>query len=234
MPERAGLDPRTKVLAVALTSVVVLAPGGMQFVPAGILLGIGLALSERAWLRAVALPLAAGGLAGLVYLLPQIATGPLVTIAAIGSSYALRFVVVAGIAMHLVATVPPTRMSAAFRAWHLPRGLSVTSSVMLRFFPVVAAETRAVIDAMRLRGLAGVGGMMRHPVLAMERFAVPVIASTLRVGEDLSASAILRGLGSPHRPTSMHPPRLMWSDALFALLMAALAVASFVIFPETA
>jgi energy-coupling factor transport system permease protein len=234
LPERALLDPRITLATVAATSVVVLSPPGTRFVPAGLLLGMGLAVSERAWRRAVLLPAVLGVFAVLAYVLPLHVHNPVVTVVAIGSAYAIRFVVVAGVAMHLVATVPPMRMAAALRSWRLPRGLSVTTAVMLRFFPIVAGETRAVVDAMRLRGLVGVRGVLSHPVLAVERFTVPVIASTLRVGEDLSASAILRGLGSPHRPTAMNPPGMTWRDAAFVALVAVLAVASLLVFPEVA
>jgi energy-coupling factor transport system permease protein len=35
-----------------------------------------------------------------------------------------------------------------------------------------AAEAAAVLDAMRLRGLAGAVAFLRHPILGMERFTV--------------------------------------------------------------
>jgi energy-coupling factor transport system permease protein len=97
---------------------------------------------------------------------------------------------------------------------------------MLRFLPTIIAEARAVYDAMRLRGIGGWGGMLRHPVLSIERFTVPLIASSLRVADDLSAAALLRGLGSATRPTAMHPPRLGVADLAAVLVVAALATAT--------
>jgi energy-coupling factor transport system permease protein len=89
---------------------------------------------------------------------------------------------------------------------------------MLRFFPTVMGEAVAVLDAMRLRGLAGGRGLARHPVRSLERFAVPMIAASLRASEDLSASAVLRGLGSRRRPSAMFPPRFGLPDAVACLL----------------
>ena len=80
----------------------------------------------------------------------------------------------------------------------MPRALTVPIAVMLRFVPVVAAEASAVLDSMRLRGLIGWRSVLRHPVLSIGWFTVFVIASMLRVGDDLSVAALLRGLGS-HR-----------------------------------
>lgn len=223
---RRGLDPRSKILLVLLVSLAVMSPGGLVFVPAGILLATVLAISEHAWARVMIIPVAAAVLYVLGWVLPQLWAHPLLTVLAIGSGYLIRFVAAFGVGAHLIATTSPTRLSAALRAWHLPRALSVTLAVMLRFFPVVAAESAAVLDAMRLRGLAGATGLARHPILSMERFTVPMIAASLRASEDLSASAILRGLGSRRVPVSLDPPRLGWLDLVLLLALTVLAAAS--------
>lgn len=221
-----GLDPRSKILLVLVVSLAVMSPGGLVFVPAGIVLATGLALSERAWLRVVTIPVAAITMYLLGWLLPLVWANPVATVIAIGCGYLIRFVVAFGVGAHLIATTSPTQLSAALRAWRLPRAISVTLAVMLRFFPVVAAESAAVLDAMRLRGLAGATGLARHPILGMERFTVPMIAASLRASDDLSASAILRGLGSRRTPVSLDPPRFGRPDLLLVLALIVLAAAS--------
>jgi energy-coupling factor transport system permease protein len=221
-----GLDPRSKILLVLLVSLAVMSPSGLVFVSAGIVLATALAASERAWSRAATIPVAAGVMYLLGWVLPLIWANPVVTVVAIGCGYFIRFVAAFGVGAHLIATTSPTQLSAALRAWRLPRALSVTLAVMLRFFPVVAAESAAVLDAMRLRGLAGATGLARHPILSMERFAVPMIAASLRASEDLSASAILRGLGSRRAPVSLDPPRFGQHDLVLALALAGLTAAS--------
>ena len=66
---------------------------------------------------------------------------------------------------------------------------------------------------------------LRHPVLSIGWFTVPVIASTLRVGDDLSAAALLRGLGSHRRPTCRVPLHLGRSDLLWVGIGAVLVAA---------
>ncbi|MET7403319.1 energy-coupling factor transporter transmembrane component T [Dactylosporangium sp. NPDC005572] len=234
MPSRPGLDPRTKIIAVIAVSAAVMSAGGGRFIAAGLLLAVGLAVWERAWRRAVVLPLFVGASAALAFWVPLVRPHPALGAVATGSFLGLRFAVALGVGMHLIATTSPTQLSAAFRAWRIPRGITVSTSVMLRFLPLVATEATAVLDAMRLRGLTGLRAMLRHPILAIERFTVPLIASSLRVGEDLAASAMLRGLGSPHRPTSMTPPRFGGRDATFALVVAALAAGSVLLSPGPA
>ena len=221
-----GLDPRSKILLVLGCSIAVMSTGGLRFVPAALVLAVGLAMTERAWGRALGVVATAVTMWLVGWQLPLWWPNGFTAILAITCGYLIRFVAAVGVGAHLIATTSPTQLSAALRAWRLPRAISVTLAVMLRFFPVVSAEAAAVLDAMRLRGLAGATGLLRHPVLTLERFTVPMIAASLRASEDLSASAILRGLGSRRMPTAMHPPRFGTADGLLILVVAALGVAA--------
>jgi len=213
------------MLLVVLVSAVVMSPDGLRFVVPALVLGVGLALYEGAWLRAAGLLAGVAVMGALGWLLPLWWPSPFTAIVSIACGYLVRFVVAIGVGMHLVATTSPMRLSAGLRAWRVPRAISVTLAVMLRFFPVVASEAAAVLDAMRLRGLTGASGFLRHPILSAERFTVPMIAASLRASEDLSASAILRGLGSRRIPTAMDPPRFGLSDLTLLLAVAVLAAA---------
>ncbi|MBC3760750.1 energy-coupling factor transporter transmembrane protein EcfT [Quadrisphaera sp. RL12-1S] len=220
------LDPRTRVALVLLTSLAVMRPGGEVHVPAAAGLALGLAVASRAWRRLLVVVVVLGALTLLVTVLPAAVPHPVTAALAVASAFALRFAVVAGVAAHLVATTPPGELVAGLRAARLPRSLTVSAAVMLRFLPVVAAEAAAVVDAMRLRGLLGWRRALRSPVATSERFVVPLVASSLRAAEDLSASALLRGLGGAHRPTALRAPRLGPADALCAAAVAALALSS--------
>lgn len=226
MTLRDGLDPRTKIVLVLVVSAVVMSPGGLVFVPAALALAVGLAVWEGAWGRAGGLAAIAVAMWVLGWIVPLWWTNPVTAILSLASTYLIRFVAAIGVGMHLIATTSPTKLSAAFRAWRMPRAIAVTLAVMMRFFPVVAAESSAVLDAMRLRGLIGTRGLLRHPVLSIERFTVPMIAASLRASEDLSASAILRGLGSRRTPTTMDPPRFGVADLILVLVVVAVAAAS--------
>jgi energy-coupling factor transport system permease protein len=56
-----------------------------------------------------------------------------------------------------------------------------------------------------------------------------MIAASLRASEDLSASAILRGLGSRRAPTALHAPRFGSVDLVLLLAVVALTVAALVL-----
>lgn len=223
-PSRSGLDPRTKIILVVLCSAAVMGGGGLRFVPIVLLLSTALAVSERSWLRVIGLPAAAVTMWFVGWILPLWWPNPAMVIMAIACAYLIRFVAAIGVGMHLIATTSPTQLAAGLRAWRVPRPVSVTLAVMLRFFPVVAVESAAVLDAMRLRGLVGARGLARHPVLSIERFTVPMIAASLRASEDLASAAILRGLGSRRAPTAMTPPRFGRPDLALVVVVAVLVL----------
>ncbi|MDR2374006.1 MAG: energy-coupling factor transporter transmembrane protein EcfT [Bifidobacteriaceae bacterium] len=225
-PARGRLDPRSRILLVVIVSLAVMSPDGLRFVPAALALGTALALTDRAWRRAGALAAAGAAMFAGGWLTPLWWPHPITAVIALACQFTIRFVATVGVAAHLIATTSPTALSAGLRAAHAPRPIAVTLAVMLRFFPVVAGEAAAVADAMRLGGLAGAGGLARHPIRALERFAVPMIAASLRASEDLSASALVRGLGSRRRPSAMIPPRFTWADPAAGLALAALAALS--------
>lgn len=104
---------------------------------------------------------------------------------------------------YVLVTIRPAALVAALRQLRVPSTLVIPVVVMLRFIPVVLAEARAVTDAMRLRGLEPGGrGLVRRPLATLEMVIVPLLASVSRIADDLTASGLVRGLGSPARPTS--------------------------------
>lgn len=221
-----ALDARTKLLLVISTGVAMSLPAPEPFLPAAVLLVTVLLSSERAWLRLGGFLAALTGLAAFAYLLPVLVAHPATAIIGYTAAYLLRFVLIAAVASHLIVTTSATQLTEALRAARLPRAIVVPTAVTLRFLPVVATETQAVWEAMRLRGLARVHDMIRHPGRFLEWLTVPAIASTLRVGEDLTASALLRGLDSTSRPTSIHRTRIGLADLLLIAATGAVATLS--------
>lgn len=99
----------------------------------------------------------------------------------------------------LVATTTVSEFIAAAERLRLPRCLTIPLSVMFRFFPTVVVEYRAISDAMRMRGIEG----LKSPVAMLEYRLVPLLMSMVVIGNELAASALCRGLGSPRRRTNV-------------------------------
>ena len=91
---------------------------------------------------------------------------------------------------------------------------------MFRFFPTVEEEYSAIGDAMRMRGIRFGGG---KPVKMLEYRMVPLLVSCVKIGEELSAAALTRGLGAPVQRTNIC--RIGFGK--FDIVAAAICAASF-------
>ncbi|WP_103063230.1 energy-coupling factor transporter transmembrane component T family protein [Actinomyces qiguomingii] len=225
---RLRLDPRTKLLLVcvinvaALTRVDLLA-SLMAFVCVAVLLA-----SAGAWRML-------GGLAGLFVacrvvrlLASEVFEGAIwYTLGAVGF-FIGNYLPAVAIGAYIVRTTTPSELIEALRRLRAPEALVIPMSVMLRFFPTLAEEMTAVVQAARLRRLhSGRWGILREPVQAIEHIMVPLLVSSTRIGDELAASALTRGLGGSRRRTSIVQLDFGAGDVL-GLAMAVLIMGVFI------
>ena len=200
---RGLLDPRTKLALVLLLAIFVMGGlGGDALRPVKTILSalpFLLLLAERQWKRFLRgmLMLAAGY--GLLFALPFL-PGPLHFIALMCGGILTRFVVTVVMGEYLIATTSVSEFISAMERLHMPQAVTIPMSVMFRLFPTIGAEWRSIRRAMRMRGIH-LGGAKGTQVLEYQ--LVPMMTSTVRIGEELSASALTRGLGGPVRRTNI-------------------------------
>lgn len=200
---RCFLDPRTKLAVVLVLAVFVMGGlGGDQMRPVKTVLSVLpflLLLAERQWKRfaqgAAMLVIGYGLLAAMPYL-----PGFLKFFALFCGGILTRFVVTVVMGGYLIATTSVSEFISAMEKLHMPQAITIPMSVMFRLFPTIASEWRSIRRAMRMRGIH-LGGAKAGQVLEYQ--LVPMMTSTVRIGEDLSASALTRGLGGPIRRTNI-------------------------------
>lgn len=204
------LDPRTKMLLVVTIATIIISGGGgksvqwqfrmnvVRSVLTAIPLLLFLAEKKRGMAVRYTLVCAAASLSELL-LLP-FATGFLNFILVAFCGIFARFL--PGIAMgaYLVNTTTVSEFMAAMERMRLPQKLSIPLSVVFRFFPTVGEEYGAIGDAMRMRGVRFGGG---KPSKMLEYRIVPLMVSCVKIGDELSAAALTRGLGAPNRRTNI-------------------------------
>lgn len=165
------------------------------------------------------------GCIALYVVLPVIVSNWLIVIIVTTAYWTARLALTFGLCGFLFLSTKVSVLIAALAAIKVPRALVVPFAVMLRFIPMVIDELKSIIDAMRLRGVvSGSRDVLIHPVRTAEYTVVPLLASITRIADELSASALLRGLGLPTRPTSMVRLRLRWSDVAILLAVATIVV----------
>ena len=123
-----------------------------------------------------------------------------------------------GIAMGtwLVTTTSVSEFMAACDRMHMPQSVEIPFVVMLRYFPAIADDYRQIAAAIRMRS----SKTFRNPISAIENCLVPLLVSAVRGGEDLSASALVRGLGGPIARTNINEARMRVRDWTVIALLA--------------
>ena len=184
---RGFLDPRTKLALVLILALFVMGGlGGEALRPIKTALSalpFALLLVERQgkrFLRGI-LMLAVGY--GLLFALPYL-PGVLNFLALMCGGILTRFVVTVVMGEYLIASTSVSEFISAMERLHMPQAVTIPMSVMF----------------MRMRGIH-LGGAKATRVLEYQ--LVPMMTSTVRIGEELSASALTRGLGGPVRRTNI-------------------------------
>lgn len=188
------LDPRTKLLLLFTSSVFVVGNAGERWMYVFywilVYLPVLLLLLEKEWLFAV---VAVCFYVGCFY--AQLALQHDLT--ALESALALMLYIITKIlptvilARYIVKTTKVSEFLAAMNRLHVTDKLTIPISVIFRFFPTVVEESKAINDAMRMRGIE-MGA--KKATEAVEYRIVPLIASCSIIGEELSAAAMTRGL----------------------------------------
>lgn len=104
---------------------------------------------------------------------------------------------------YLVATTTVSEFVAAMERMHVTKKITIPLSVMFRFFSTVGEEARAISDAMRMRGLRLRPDVIRKPMAMLEYRLVPLLMCSVKIGDELSAASLTRGLGSPVKRTNI-------------------------------
>lgn len=198
------LDPRTKFLLMLTMSIFVL--GGAGGKTAGRWMPVFCAIPAIALLSAKKFKRAAGYLLlycladasvffisgrvhGFIYFLIMGICGIL-----------LRFLPCLMMGAYLVSTTTVSEFTAAMLRMHISEKIIIPLSVMFRFFPTVLDEFKSINTAMKMRGIrfggVGIAKMIEYRI-------VPLMTCCVKIGEELSAAALTRGLGGDVKRTNI-------------------------------
>ncbi|NWL89090.1 energy-coupling factor transporter transmembrane protein EcfT [Paenibacillus sp. 79R4] len=133
----------------------------------------------------------------------------------------LRFMPVLMSALSL-SKVPSGKLIAALRTLRLPMGVLVTLAVSFRFPPVMRLEYEAIQVAAKLRGvsIASPKNWLR-PFSTFEYTIVPLLMRSLKISDELAASATTKGIDDPGRKTSIYPIAFRLQDAVLPIIYIA-------------
>lgn len=126
-----------------------------------------------------------------------------------------------------IETTKVSELIAAMYSLKVPRSITITFAMTLRFFPTFGEEVHSIYNAMKLRGITiSLKNIITRPMLLLEAMAVPIVMRSASIAEELSASAVTRGIDNPVERTSFVILKIRKSDIavliLFIILFAVL------------
>lgn len=198
------LDPRTKLLL--LLTMATFGLGGAGGSAVDIVLPVVLLLPYPLLLLARKVNWALFGAAAYIgsdlfiqYVSPYLSG--LVSFFALGCCAILnRFLPSILMAAYLMTTTTVSEFTAAMQRIHVSDKITIPLAVMFRFFPTVADEAASITATMSMRDIR-LGG--QNATKLIEYHMVPLIACCAKIGEELSAAALTRGLGGTVKRTNI-------------------------------
>ncbi len=197
------LDPRTKIVILLMVAVFVLGgAGGKRLNTIRIALSIlpyillGVSGKWKELLRGIFI---LGGGYALLCAASYI-SGPVNYLVLISGMLMTKFAPGLAMGNYLLSTVTVSEFVAAMDRMYMPQAITIPMAVMFRFFPTVMEEMKEIGLAMKMKGLR-IGGCKVSRI--MEYRLVPTITCSVKIGEELSAAALTRGLDGVRKRTNI-------------------------------
>ena len=99
---------------------------------------------------------------------------------------------------YLVKSTSVSEFITAMEKMHIPNIITIPLSVMFRYFPTLGEEYKSIHDAMKMREI---GQSVKNPFIYMEYVLVPLMMSTVRIADELSAASLTKGLSTDGKRT---------------------------------
>lgn len=136
-----------------------------------------------------------------------------------------KFVPVVGIYFMMTKSVSASELVNALEKLGLPRSITITFAVTLRFMPTIGQEMRTIQDSMKIRNIPlNFWNVLKAPTMMMEFVMVPLMMRFVKVAEELAAAAVVRGIERPGRRGSLFAIKLRLHDFAYLLVVVSFAV----------
>ena len=133
------------------------------------------------------------------------------------SGIVLRFMPGILTGMFVISTTTVSEFIAAMEKMHVSQKITIPLAVMFRFFPTVLEESNSINKAMAMRDIK-FGGTKALQMI--EYRMIPMMTCSVKIGQELSAASLTRGLGGPEKRTNICKIGFGWCDVLVFLALA--------------
>lgn len=225
------LDPRTKLLLMAAVATAEFLYGHTAFMVAVALIPFVLLLTNRQYKIAIAF-------------LILFSTGLIVQAVQNNIQFSMIINMIIVLLVGLVLRLFPAFMMGAYfiksttasecvaslEKMHIGRQITIPLSILFRFLPTMQEESAAIKDAMRMREVQfGTPKFWSNPLALIEYRFIPLMISVVKIGEELSAAALTRGLDNPVRHTNITMVGFTPYDLVTVLIASVMLTSTFLI-----
>jgi energy-coupling factor transport system permease protein len=116
---------------------------------------------------------------------------------------------------------PPGNLIAFLSRIRVPSSVILGTLVIFRFFPTMKTELRSLGESLRNRGLLRIGNVLRNPPAVFEYLLVPLLLRCLQIADQLSISAVSRGIEAPVKRESYYARSIKTGDYLCMIAVGA-------------
>ena len=124
----------------------------------------------------------------------------------------LRMIPVMMIAYILVKDIKSNELLSSFEQIHLPKELMLSITVALRFFPTYKLEIKMIRESLKMRNIQV---KLSEPLKFLEYWIVPVLMRINLISEEMTATAMTKGVESPNKRTSFYNTKMKKVDFIF-------------------
>ena len=128
----------------------------------------------------------------------------------------LRMIPVMMIAYILVKDIKSNELLSAFEQIHLPKKIMLSITVALRFFPTYKLEIKMIRESLKMRNI---NLSIKQPLKFLEYWLVPVLMRINLIAEEMTATAMTKGVESPMRRTSFYNVKMRTVDWIFLIFI---------------
>ena len=135
--------------------------------------------------------------------------------------FASRMTLIAMFGGYITKTTSVSEMLEALNRMKVPRSIGIPFSVLLRFVPTIKIELKALKENMKIRGIVTSRFFpLLHPIKYIEYTLVPLLMRMIKISDELSASALIRGLDSDENRVTLTELHFKCADLTIGLLGA--------------
>lgn len=117
-------------------------------------------------------------------------------------------------AYYMFSTTKISEFITAMEKAKMPKSIIVPFSVIFRMFPTMKVEYSAIKNAVKMRAIS----WRKGPLKMIEYRIVPFIVSTVRIGDELTAASLTRGIDNPVKRTNICELESSWRDLVFLVI----------------